>query len=94
MNIQLIKFGRVLTSRQAGKEAYAAYSPYLEGISKNETIDIDFRDVIVFSPSWGDEFLTPLLVKFKKRVNFLNTNNPSVRATTELLEAIKWEDIK
>lgn len=82
------KFGFVLTSRQSGKEAYAAYLPTLDGIKENEVIIVDFEGVNTFSPSWGDEFLTPLIEKFGKRIELKNTANPSVRLTIETLEKI------
>ena len=44
--------------------------------------------VVTFSPSWGDEFLSPLFRKYGARLILINTSNPSVRATLELLEKI------
>lgn len=82
------KFGYVLTSRQAGKEAYAAFSPSLEGVGKDEKIAVDFDGVNAFSPSWGDEFLTPLLEKFGGRIGLAHTDNPSVSLTIETLEQV------
>lgn len=40
------------------------------------------------SPSWGDEFLTPLLREYGDRLILKNTQNPSVKATIEILEQI------
>ncbi len=88
MKIELKKFGTTLISRQAGREAFAAFKPSLEILNKNETIEIDFIDVITFSPSWGDEFLRPLQEKYDGKITFLNTQNPSVKVTLELLEEI------
>lgn len=85
MKIDLKKFGNLLTSRQMGKEAYLAFKPNLQDIAKNEQIEIDFSGVDVFSPSWGDEFLTPLISEFGKKIILSNTNNLSVKATLELL---------
>lgn len=89
MLIQLKKIGTVLTSRQAGKEAFLAFSPYLINLLDSELVDVDFQGLITFSPAWGDEFLSPLLVKFGDRVKFHNLENPSVQATLELLDSIK-----
>ena len=58
MIIDIKKFGAILTSRQLGKEALAAYLPNFNSIFKEENIYINFDDIDVFSPSWGDEFLT------------------------------------
>ncbi|MEK6557567.1 MAG: DUF4325 domain-containing protein, partial [Candidatus Margulisiibacteriota bacterium] len=64
----MMKFGSVLTSRQSGKESYAAFLPTLAGMDKNEKVLVDFTGVSVFSPSWGDEFLTPLQKRFGERL--------------------------
>ena len=89
MNIYLKKFGTTLVSRQSGKEALAAFRPQLTTVKKDEKLLIDFDGVITFTPSWADEFLTPLFVEYGDRIVLQNTKNPSVRATLELLEKIK-----
>jgi hypothetical protein len=89
MIISLKKFGTLLVSRQAGKEALAAFQPTLSQIDPNEPIAIDFEGVVTFSPSWGDEFLTPLIERFKNRCTFRNTSNPSVTAAIKFLEEIQ-----
>ncbi len=88
MNIDLKKFGTTLTSRQLGKEAFAAFQPLLKNINESEIIEVDFKGVNTFSPSWGAEFLTPLMSKFPGQVFLNNTSNPSVKITLELLENI------
>jgi len=86
MNIELKKFGLTLISRQSGKEALAAFEPSLRGISDGEEIIVDFSGVITFSPSWGDEFLTPLSKRYGTRFKLISADNPSVSATIEILE--------
>ena len=88
MIIKLSKFGTTLTSRQTGKEAYAAFSPTLKNVPKKETIEIDFEGVNTFSPSWGDEFLTGLIRDYKDRVRLRRTDNLSVKTTIEMLEQV------
>ena len=88
MIISLEKFGTTLISRQTGREAFAAFKPSLGSVSANENVEVDFNGVITFSPSWGDEFLTPLLRKYENRLILKNTQNPSVKATLEILEQI------
>ncbi len=75
-------------SRPAGREAFLAFSPVLNEIKEEEPVTVDFEGVLAFSPSWGAEFLIPIAKKFKDRVVFLNTENPSVKATLELLKEI------
>lgn len=86
MKIELKKFSTTLVSRQAGKEALAAFQPNIRAAKDDETITIDFSDVITFAPSWGDECLTPLLRQFGNRLVLMPTDNPSVKATLEILE--------
>ena len=88
MIISLEKFGTTLISRQTGREAFAAFKPSLGNVSTNENIEVDFNGVITFSPSWGDEFLTPLLREYGDRLILKNTKNLSVKATLEILEQI------
>lgn len=86
MTIHVTKFGSVLTSRQAGKEAYEAFLPTLSGLNDRENILVDFDGVSSFSPSWGDEFLTPLQKRFGDRLTLKNITNPSVSLTITTLE--------
>lgn len=69
MKIELKKFGEMLISRLAGREAYLAMSAYLlKGLGKNESIELDFSGVKVFTPSWADEVI-------KRTINILINNN-------------------
>ncbi len=86
MIIDIKKFGAILTSRQLGKEALAAYLPNFNSIFKEENIYINFDDIDVFSPSWGDEFLTVLYKKFGNRLILKKSSNASVNASVEMLE--------
>jgi len=81
MLIELKKFGDILTSREAGKEALSAFSPTLNSLGGNEKITIDFQGVSVLTPSWADEFMRPILEKYTaERVLFINGENPSVQS--------------
>lgn len=50
----------------------------------DETITLDFSDVKVLAPSWVDEFITNLKSNYPSKIEFLNTDNESVR------ESLKW----
>lgn len=80
MIVKLAKFGDILTSREAGREALSAFSPTLNSLGENEKITIDFQAVLVLTPSWADEFIRPILDKYPKKVLFINDKNPSVQA--------------
>lgn len=88
MYIKLKKFGTILTSRQDGREALAAINPQLQTVGDTEKIEVDFAGVSIFTPSWSDEFITKLKEKFGSKVTLLNTENPSVKATLELLDSL------
>lgn len=86
MLIAIKKFGTTLVSRPSGKEAFLAFQPILNTLKDYEPVEIDFEGVIAMGPSWADEFLTPLFSRYGKRVQLLNTDNPSVQATLQILE--------
>ena len=94
MIIELKKFGTTLLSRQTGKEAALACQPLLKDVKECETVEVDFDGVLTFSPSWGDEFLTPLLSTYGDRLILKNTNNPSVKATIEILQTTIGKQFK
>ncbi|NCN59171.1 DUF4325 domain-containing protein [Candidatus Roizmanbacteria bacterium CG22_combo_CG10-13_8_21_14_all_38_20] len=85
MTIQLKKFGTVLVSRPAGKEAWLAYQPVLREIANDEDILVDFDKVFVLTPSWADEFITPLMKNFGGKVKLKKTSNPSVKAVLKII---------
>ena len=72
MNIELKKFGNILVSRTAGREASLAYQPVLNTLKPKESITINFEGVTL-GPSWADEFLTPIFKKYKARIKLVNT---------------------
>lgn len=89
MTIYLKKFGDILTSRQDGKEALAAFNPTLNQLTDDDEIVIDFEGVSVLTPAWGGEFITALVQRFgEKRIKLINTANSSVQATVGLLKKV------
>lgn len=86
MRIELKKFGDKLISRPAGREAYLAAKAYLlRDVPRDELIEVDFEGIKVLGPSWADEFITPLIKDFSN-VKLLNTTNPTVKASLEILQ--------
>ena len=85
MKIELRKFGDVLTSRPAGREAFAAIRPTL---NPNESeVQVDFSGILSLSPSWADEFFKGLEELYGNRVTYLPSENPSVNATLNILRS-------
>lgn len=94
MIIEIKKFGTTLISRQTGREAFSALQPFLTDVKKNEIIEVNFDGVLTFSPSWGDEFLTPLLNTYGDRLFLKNISNPSVKATLDILQSTIGKEFK
>lgn len=94
MRIELKKISPSLMSRQAGKEALLALRPQLNELKAEDTIEIEFEGVTTFSPSWGDEFLTPLLEEYGDRLILHTTNNLSVTDSITLLESMHGSRFK
>lgn len=88
MKIELKKFGTILVSRELGREAYAALQPRLGGLKPAEKVEVDFTGVDVLSPSWADEFLTPLARQFGGRLWLGESVNRSITATLSMLEQV------
>lgn len=86
MKLQLEKFGKTLISRELGSEAFKAFQPTLRELSKDEELEIDFSGVLTLSPSWADEFLSPLLNQLDERLILLPSDNLSVHATLRILQ--------
>lgn len=86
MKIKLEKFGKMLISRPAGHDAYLTAKAYILP-HKQELITLDFSGVEVFTPSWADEFITPLKKQFPNKVRLIHTKNSSVEATLEIIKS-------
>jgi len=86
MIIKLEKFGKILLFQENGKKAFLAIQTNLKKLKENENIEIDFTGITTFTPSWGDEFLTPLLRAYNGRLMLGDTSNPSVLAVLGILE--------
>ncbi|OGH73354.1 MAG: hypothetical protein A3C90_03165 [Candidatus Magasanikbacteria bacterium RIFCSPHIGHO2_02_FULL_51_14] len=86
MTIELKKFGRILTSRPAGRDAWLAAQAYiLRGKKPSEKIRVDFDGVNVLTPSWADEFLSPLFAAYPNQVELIPSKNPTVIAALEFV---------
>lgn len=94
MKLQLEKFGKTLISRELGREAFNAFQPTLRDLPKNEALEIDFSGVLTLSPSWADEFLSPLLNQLDDRLIILPSDNLSVRATLRILQEVNKRQFK
>jgi hypothetical protein len=87
MTLQMINFGEKLDSRPAGREAWLAIQPRLREVSADEVITLDFSGVLLLTPSFADEFVTPLLEERSGNVALSHTKeNITVQKTLAFLE--------
>jgi|SRR3989344_2740605 len=88
--IQLKKFGKVLVSRPAGREAFNAIRPTLNA---QMPVQVDFDGVLTVTPSWFDEFLTNLADYTGGKVELLPTKNASVLAALPVLGSARQDAV-
>ena len=87
MKVSLIKFGDILTSRPAGREAGLAIQAYFKP-KPQEKIELDFDGVLSVGPSWLDEVLTLLRKTYgRDRVVCLPTKNASVIESLKVIDS-------
>ncbi|MFA4831017.1 MAG: STAS-like domain-containing protein [Patescibacteria group bacterium] len=86
MRLELKKFGTILSSRPAAKEAWLATRAYiLNDVRPDQKIEIDFSGVAVLTPSWADEFISALKEKYPNQVILLPSDNKSVKLSLEFV---------
>lgn len=85
MKIKLVKFGEILTSREAGREAALAIKAYQKP-PKGESVELDFDGVLAVGPSWLGEVLRALSAEYgEARVVCLPSENRSVIESLNIL---------
>lgn len=58
-----------------------AESHFFNSINEAEEIILDFADIKVLTPGWADEFISGFKNLHKNSLSFINTENPSVKAS-------------
>jgi len=82
MVVKICNFGDILMSRPAGREAFLMAKAYVfKEINQSDEIILDFDEVKVLAPSWADEFITGIKSGYLNTIQFINTENPSVKAS-------------
>jgi hypothetical protein len=80
--IPINNFGDFLMSRPAGREAFLMAKAYVfKEIKENDEIVLDFSGIKVLAPSWADEFITGIKNEYSNNLQYVNTDNPSVKAS-------------
>ena len=86
MILSIAKFGEILMSRPAGKDAFLMAKAYiLNSLKESDEITLDFNDVKVLTPSWADEFISGIKSTYPNKLSVVNTSNESVKASLDIL---------
>jgi len=82
MVVKIKNFGDILMSRPAGRDAFLMAKAYVfKETNKNDEIILDFDEVKVLAPSWADEFISGIKSEYTNSLQYINTENPSVKAS-------------
>jgi hypothetical protein len=88
MLVKISNFGDILMSRPAGREAFLMAKAYVfNDIKPNDDIILDFSEIKVLAPSWADEFITGIKSAYTNNLQYINTENPSVKASLKTVLA-------
>ena len=88
MNIPIQKFGKMLISRPAGREAASIIVSSFNPATTDETIELDFVGVDVVGPSWLDEVLSAARGKWGARVKLVNDSNLSLQESLKTINSL------
>ena len=82
MVVKISNFGDILMSRPAGREAFLMAKAYVfKELKTRDDIVLDFDEVKVLAPSWADEFISGIKSEYSSVIQYINTGNPSVKAS-------------
>ena len=86
MVIEIKKFGKMLISRPAGKEAASIILSSFIPQSDVEPIELDFSGVEVIAPSWLEEVLNSLKDVYGDRVVCRTYDNLSLKESLKIIQ--------
>ncbi len=86
MTIEIKKFGELLSSRSADREAALVNLSYFLKSSSENHLEIDFKDVLVMTPSWLSEYVQTLHEKKQIKIKFMESDSPSVISSIEIIQ--------
>jgi hypothetical protein len=88
MIIEIKKFGKLLISRPAGKEAASIMLSSFKPATPDEDIELDFSGVEVIAPSWLHEVLSALRAEYGQRVKCLPYQNQSLIQSIKIIDTL------
>ena len=82
MIVNVCNFGNILMSRPAGREAFLMAKAYVfRDLNNTDALILDFEGIKVLAPSWIDEFISGIKSEYQNKIEYINTENPSVKAS-------------
>ena len=86
MKLDIQKFGKILISRPAGREAALVALAYSIPKDSTENLELDMNGVEVLTPSWMDEFLQTLQEHIPEdKILVIEGENASVQMTMKTI---------
>ena len=91
MRIKMQKFGILLNSRPAAREASLRLVQMINGAGRKDGVVLDFEGVEILTPSYADELLRSLRDKYgSDKVHVENANTEAVRTTLDAVEKLQF----
>ena len=90
MRILMQKFGTLLNARSNGREAALRLFQIINGVEDKQII-LDFKGVEIMTPSFADEFINQIKLRYKSNrdLSFDNLETEVVRDTLKIIGVIK-----
>lgn len=90
MKILMQKFGTLLNARSNGREAALRLFQIINGVDDKQII-LDFKSVEIMTPSFADEFINQIKLRYKNNrdLSFENLETEVIRDTLKIIGVIK-----
>lgn len=90
MILEMQKFGKILNSRPAGREAVLRVNQIINGSQDVNDIILNFNEVEILSPSFADEFIKGIKKEYPDKEVIIEgiENNPVIQDILKQLEFI------
>lgn len=87
ISLKIKQFGQVFSSRSDGREAALSYYTYNLSDQNIHSLELDFTDVLIMTPSWLGEFIQTLNSKGITKFSYLNIDNITVKNSLEIIKS-------
>lgn len=87
MIIEIKRFGKILSSRTEGREAALLLLANELKVRPN-SVELDFDEILVMTPSWLGEFVNTLNDASIHKIFYTKLSNASVKASVDITQAM------